>query len=402
MDNKTMAAAFEQQIQKYQNSKLIKPHKTWFWIYDVPTKTLGYHNKYANFGNEKPILVVGSGKIISAGVSNGLIFTNEKLYFLTTKDSFLTSFFFPLKGEVGSIPLNQIKDLRVGDDYTTLGFKYYGTQIFLNGKNIGLVNCGRAAEDKNIVNALEYIFKVFSKSNAALEAVGNTNTVLEETPTTSTNVADASAYPAHPKPTQQSTPPQQTICTPTQQPKKKKTWLWVLLGILAAIVAFVVCVGTTPTPELYDEEIEDQVKVQIVCADYFAYAFNGHTDEEYEAILIEFDEAMELVDEKYEDEEGLVTYRQIIKDFRNEDDENIAYYSEIWWDLLARYDALEIELSEFKEKENNLDYELYSFRELKRDLDFTFEYHYNEDVSVDCQIEDESFDEYIDNKINPG
>ncbi len=385
MDNKTMAAAFEQQIQKYQNSKLIKPHKTvlepWFWINDVPQSDLNRHDKYAKFGNEKPILVIGPGKGFGGG--DGLVFTNEKLYFLTVKDSFMTRF-FPTKGEVGSIPLNQIKDLRVGEHYSTLQ-AYFGTQIFLNGKNIGLVHCGRATVDEDVVNALEYIFKVFSNPSATSEQVENVDIARNNVD----NIQDQMPQPSY-------TPPQHA------PKKKKKTWLWVLLGIVAAIIAFFVCVGTTPAPDIFEEEIKDLVKYEITYIDYQLYAFNGREEEEANYMLTIFYQAIELVKEKYEKEEGLVTYRQIIKDLISEDDADMADYITVWREFLMMYDYLEIELSEFEEIKNNSDYELYSFKELKRDLDFTYEYNLNNNVSHDCEWDNESVDEYIDNKINPG
>ncbi len=156
----------ENAVKTYQESSLQKSKKL-FLLDAIPAKTLNVHKEiYANIpvGERAMVLFghVGAIRIGSWGCT-GVVITDKKLYYRTLKDAFLTSI-TNKKGEEGSISLEKIKDLRIGEHDHCYGTNYVGHQLIINGIVLGLVRMGSGIMyDEEMMDGINQLGKVFSK-----------------------------------------------------------------------------------------------------------------------------------------------------------------------------------------------------------------------------------------------
>lgn len=110
--------------------------------------------------DEKPLLAVNKKIIgIVGGYGwTGILLTDKNLYYRLLKDAFLSSVIsIPQKG---SISMEQVSSLQIGNHDACYGRAYIGHQLLANGKVLGLLRMGGAIEfDEKLIDILRGLFE---------------------------------------------------------------------------------------------------------------------------------------------------------------------------------------------------------------------------------------------------
>lgn len=149
-------------IAKYSaNSKNV------FTRTNLTPKIIEKHRKrYAHILNDEiPLLAVNDTIFGTIGgyAWSGLIITNKKLHYKCIKDTVISGLI--ALSNKGSIPIDNIHSIAIGEHDCCFGTAYMGHQLIINGKVIGLLRMGGSTLfDEETINDLSHIFNALSKT----------------------------------------------------------------------------------------------------------------------------------------------------------------------------------------------------------------------------------------------
>ena len=379
-----VADALENAINTYQSSRIPKSKKL-LLMDAIPDKVIDIHSKYYAHISEGERAMVLFGSFYTKGLGSygvsGVVVSDRKLYYRTLKDSFWTGIMASKEHE-GAIPLDQIKELRIGEHDHCYGTHYVGHQLIINGKVMGLVRMGNGLMlDEEMIDGINQIGKVFNNTEKFAEQ--NTNLDSESNlPKENTNsVTSQNTY--------------------QKSHKKKKTGLYITLGvILAAIIGFFAISLMTPAYKIYDEEIEDAVKYNMVVLNFLNEQLNGEFGYEFTTYVLNDESSWyyELSDKLEENgpESGKSYFESIVQVLDDYNTGERTIYTNTLLDLMSKYETIDVTIGDFKELEFDIaGDEKYSFIETNTGVEFIFEYNTSEYCDWECYPTDDAVDKYI-------
>ena len=129
----------------------------------IPQDVLERHQKRLGIQlqpDETPLLAVNRKIIGTVGGYGwtGILLTDKRLYYRLLKDAFYSSFI--ALNNKGSIPVEQLSSLQIGNHDRCYGTAYMGHQLLANGKVLGLLRMGGAIEfDEKLIDILRGLFE---------------------------------------------------------------------------------------------------------------------------------------------------------------------------------------------------------------------------------------------------
>lgn len=140
------------------------------YLSPIPPNIVALHEKRLGMHlrpDEIPLMAVNK-KILGAvgGYGwSGILITDQRLYYKLTKDSFLSGLI--AMSHKGSIPMEQVSSLQIGNHDSCFGTAYVGHQLLVNGKVLGLLRMGGSVEfDEKLIELLRGLFEDENNSYA--------------------------------------------------------------------------------------------------------------------------------------------------------------------------------------------------------------------------------------------
>ena len=110
---------------------------------DITPELLKKHSYCSLDGNEKPLVVVNSGRTLMNLCASGMVITNKSIFYRLTNPSFFAGLFgMFMKPIIGKMPVETVYHFQIGEHDTCAGTAYVGHFLMINDKKLGLLRMG--------------------------------------------------------------------------------------------------------------------------------------------------------------------------------------------------------------------------------------------------------------------